>query len=75
MSKAETVILMLVTFALGGMASLLLLGHPPSCDPPAGQPAPLPVGSPGPWPSHGPACVDVAWLDGWWACIPQEEAG
>jgi len=40
-----------------------------------GQSAPCPVGSPGPWPSHGPACVDLAWLDGRWVCIPQEEAG
>lgn len=25
--------------------------------------------------SHGPACVDLAWLDDRWVCVPEEEAG
>lgn len=30
---------------------------------------------PAPLPSHGPACADMAWLDGKWTCIPEEERG
>lgn len=30
---------------------------------------------PTPLPSHGPACVDLAWLDGTWKCIPADQAG
>ena len=36
-----------------------------------GTPAPGPT----PLPSHGPACVDIAWLDETWKCIPADQAG
>jgi hypothetical protein len=63
-----------IAAVLGAVAVLLftamltvLLTAPGTLDTPAPAPTPLP--------SHGPACVDLAWLDGTWKCIPADQAG
>ena len=50
--------------SFGAMLGVLLT------QPRAAAPAPPP-----PLPSHGPTCVNIAWLDESWKCIPADQAG
>jgi hypothetical protein len=58
-------------FALAGAVAFAAMLLTVTTAPRAPRPVPVPV----PLPSHGPSCVDIAWLDDSWKCVPADQAG
>ncbi len=71
----EVSVALVAAFAYGIMLGMFLSDLSDTPDVPAGQPQPLPVDSPGPWPPADPLCVSFEWLDDRLVCVPREEAG